>query len=275
MFTKIRKNVSFITAFGIFLMLMGPFLPVVRIANENINMLENNGFLIVLLAAICIILVLLNKTFYTVVPAIFTLVFMFDFVVKTSNKLEQINQTYNYYVSFNYGLVVTIFGSLIVLISVLLDNEKIKALIKNMVENAKIKLKTKEVFNKDGIKGNKLVVTIGNNKEKIKNMKLNEKINTKIIKQKAANIKGNVLTKISNRKKLSISKFKEEKKIEQAIEKNHENFNYNIVSSINNEPAKTKFDMTKWIINNVSCTNCGAVIKNNDTHCFLCDCKVK
>jgi len=271
---KERKNIPLII--GITLIFIGSLLPSIKIAQENISFLKENGPITIILVLIMFVLLKLDRKKLIIVPSIISLGITIKFIIDNKIRLKQINEMYNCYADFKYGLLIIITGNIILLLTIILTKINIKTLkeiiYKFVVKTkettykfiTKIKSKNKKTINpskieklnkkeskqkitsetsKDGkIKFNKIVVKVENKpKESIK-----EKLNLFVLKHK--------LKKIS-KKKISITKYKEEK------------------------TKKTYYipviDIKKWTRNDICCANCGATISTNSEYCFLCDCKIK
>lgn len=270
---KKRTNIPLII--GIILLLVGSFLPSIKIADENINFIKEAGPIIIILAAIMIILLKLDKKLIISIPSILSIGIIIKFITKNTARLKTIRDTYKCYTGFQYGLTVMMIGNILIIIALILTLTNFKTIfnkvkeileiIKEKLSNIKIKkpsiikpaliekISKKEnkkkittETTKDGkIKFNKITVKVDN---KEKPTKLKEKLNLFILKHR--------LKKIS-KKKLSITKYKEEP-----------------------VPQKTTYyvpriNIRKWTRNNVCCINCGATIKSTSEYCFLCDCKIK
>lgn len=279
---KEKKNLLLII--GMILLLIGTLLPAIRIAQENISFIKENGIITIVLVLIMFILLKLDKKILITVPSILSLAVITKFIMSNINRLNQINKMYNCYAKFQYGIIIMILGNIIILSILIKENIKIEAIKQRIIDKKqkqninkleklkskkerKIKQiekqKTKQITpsiieklskkqdkkkiltetTKDGkIKYNKIIVKVNNEKRQ----SLKEKISNLILKLR--------LKKIS-KKKLSISKYKEEK------------------------PTRTYYipsiNIRKWTRSNISCSNCGATINSNSEYCFLCDCKIK
>lgn len=279
---KEKKNLLLII--GMILLLIGTLLPAIRIAQENISFIKENGIITIVLVLIMFILLKLDKKILIAVPSILSLAVITKFIMSNINRLNQINKMYNCYAKFQYGIIIMILGNIIILSILIKENIKIEAIKQRIIDKKqkqninkleklkskkerKIKQiekqKTKQITpsiieklskkqdkkkiltetTKDGkIKYNKIIVKVNNEKRQ----SLKEKISNLILKLR--------LKKIS-KKKLSISKYKEEK------------------------PTRTYYipsiNIRKWTRSNISCSNCGATINSNSEYCFLCDCKIK
>ena len=243
---------------GIILMIIGLFLPSIRIANENINFLKETGILPLLLVAAMAILLKLQKKEFIYIPSAILLVVIVKFIVTNINRLKQINNLYGSYAEYQYGLVVLIIGNVLVITALtiqLLNTYGILSTIKEKLASKKQKehkiIKTKEKnkklmqeTTKDGkIKFNKITVKVEN------------KMPKQTLKSKIMNIKLKKKTK-----KLSITKFDNEK-----IQTNKKLITTTV-------PV---IDIQKWTRSSICCSNCGATVKTTSDYCFLCDCKIK
>ena len=96
---------------------------------------------------------------------------------------------------------------------------------------------------KDGkIKYNKIVVKVD---KKVSNKSFKEKFEDLILRLKIKKVL---------RKKISISKYRDDKTKKYYI---------------------PTIDIKRWTRNSVCCVNCGATVNSNSEYCFLCDCKIK
>ena len=267
---KNKKNIPLII--GMILIFLGTLLPSIRIANENINFIKENGILTIILVAIMYILLKLDKKTLITVPSILSLSLIIKFIIDNKERLNKIKETYNCYANFKYGLAVMIIGNIIVLLSTIIpiiNKEKLKEktiLIKDTIREKLKQIKNKKITpsiiekiakkenkkkistetTKDGkIKYNKIVVKV-DNKPKQERKSIKEKLSLFVLKTR--------LKKIS-RKNISITKFNEQKKQK----------TYYI----------PKINIKKWTRNDICCINCGATVKSTSEYCFLCDCKIK
>lgn len=270
---KNKINIPLIT--GIVLIMIGSFLPSIKIADENISFLKETGPILIILAAIMLILIKLDKKILISIPSILSIGIIVKFMTNNTSRLKTIRDTYKCYTGFQYGLTVMMIGNILILISILLTLANIKTII-NMLKTTLEKIKEKlskikkpqikkiniikpsliEKLNKkenkkkivtettkDGkIKYNKITVNVSN---KLKPTKLKEKINFLILKYR--------IKKIS-RKKISITKYNEEKQTKYCV---------------------PRINIKRWTRNNICCLNCGATVKSTSEYCFLCDCKIK
>ena len=270
---KRKLNIPLII--GIVLILIGSFLPSIKIADENINFIKESGPIIIILTAIMAILLRLDKKILISIPSILSIGIIIKFMTNNSNRLKTIRETYKCYTGFQYGLSVMMIGNILILISIILtitNFTTIVSILKNILEKVieKIKnikpkkIKTTNIIKpklieklskkenknkitsettKDGkIRFKKITVNV-NNKEKT--TKLKEKLNLFILKHR--------IRKIS-KKKIAITKYNEEKKTTYYI---------------------PRINIKKWTRNNICCINCGATVSENSEYCFLCDCKIK
>lgn len=267
---KNKKNIPLII--GMILIFLGTLLPSIRIANENINFIKENGILTIILVAIMYILLKLDKKTLITVPSILSLSLIIKFIIDNKERLNKIKETYNCSANFKYGLAVMIIGNIIVLLSTIIpiiNKEKLKEktiLIKDTIREKLKQIKNKKITpsiiekiakkenkkkistetTKDGkIKYNKIVVKV-DNKPKQERKSIKEKLSLFVLKTR--------LKKIS-RKNISITKFNEQKKQK----------TYYI----------PKINIKKWTRNDICCINCGATVKSTSEYCFLCDCKIK
>lgn len=259
-----NKN-NIIIVIGIILVLLGSMLPSIRIAQENISFLKENGILMILLSAAMFLLFKLNYKELLYIPSVLSITIIIKFLIDNTDRLRQINKLYNCYAAYQYGIVVMILGNILIISIItieLLNPEKIKTItikIKTITTKIKeiiniIKQKTRQIkekmlekklhatheTTKDGkIKFNKIIVKC--DKPEKKKISLKQKIQTR---------------KILN-KNLSISKYNEEK---------NQSYKTYEIPTIN---------IQKWTQSNICCSNCGATVKTTSEYCFLCDCKIK
>lgn len=267
-----NKNIPLII--GMTMLFAGSFLPSIKIAQENISFIKENGSLIIILIAIMVILLKLDKKTLITIPSTLSLTIIIKFIIDNKTRLQQIIETYNCYAKFQYGLILMIISNIIIILTILLPlinietiKEKLRSIILNQKEKHNEKKQSKQQIKqsltpsliekltkkenkiskettKDGkIKYNKIVVKVDKPiKEK---QTLKQRISDTILKLK--------IKKISI-KKLSVTKYNEET-----------NKKTYYIPTIN---------IKKWTRSNISCINCGATIKTNSEYCFLCDCKI-
>lgn len=285
----IKKTKNLPIILGIILVFVGSFLPSIRIAQENINFIKENGPLIIILVSIMVILVKFNKKELISVPSLLSLALIIKFTLDNKLRLKEINEKYNCFAGFKYGIVVMIIGNIIILATLILSipnlKEKKETVTKKAKETTKIvkdktKQTTKIVKNKakdikEKTKQNKLTVAAiekmskKESKQKIakettKDGKIQynkivvkvEKPTKKKFSEKFDNLLLKLRIKKITRKKLSIARYNDEK------------------------PAKKTYyiptiNIRKWTRNEVCCINCGATVSENSEYCFLCDCKIK
>lgn len=274
----IKKTKNLPIILGIILVFIGSLLPSIRIAQENINFIKENGPLIIILVSIMIILVKFNKKELISVPSLLSLALIIKFTLDNKLRLKEINEKYNCFAGFKYGIVVMIIGNIIILATLILSipnlKEKKETVTKKAKETTKIvKEKAKDI--KEKTKQNKLTVAAiekmskKESKQKIakettKDGKIQynkivvkvEKPTKKKFSEKFDNLLLKLRIKKITRKKLSIAKYNDEK------------------------PAKKTYyiptiNIRKWTRNEVCCINCGATVSENSEYCFLCDCKIK
>lgn len=255
-----KRNFSLIL--GIIILLVGSFLPTIKIANENISFIKETGILMLILIGIIFILYNLKKEKLIILPSLIVMYTIIKFILDNQNRLENIKKTYNCYAKFEYGIPVMLIGNIVILLTLLLTTinyNKIIVFIKEKILIIKEKInnkKTKKELNKNIIKEEKTYNGI------IKYKKLVIKLNNK--KQKTniiEKIKEILKIKRIKNKNLSITKFKNEYKTEQT--KKIVKYNIPVI------------DITKWTRNDICCINCGATISSKSEYCFLCDCKIK
>lgn len=259
---------------GMILIFIGSLMPSIKIAQENINFIKENGSLIIILVASMFILLKLNKITLISIPTTLSVAIIIKFINDNKERLQKITQQYNCYADFKSGLAIMLMGNIIIIITILitqLDLKKIKEKTKEKYKNSKKtitnkiekinnkeKNKIKHETTKDGkIEYNKITIKCENKKEK--NSTIKEKIKELILKLRLKKIR---------HKKLSITKYKEEK-IQENIEKNNKQNNKKKIY------YKPVINIKKWTRNDVCCINCGATVKTTSEYCFLCDCKIK
>lgn len=278
------KKKDLLLILGMIIISVGLFLPSIRIANENISFLKENGCLMVIIVLIMFILYMLNKKELMIFPSFVSVFFIVKFIVNNKNRLNEINELYNCYANFKYGLLVMLVGCLFIILTILvglINYNHVGCFLHDVFVNRLVKLKnnvvlffkrfnksclaslrTKKELNKDivvqeknddgVIKYNKMVVKLNNVKGKQRKsvwVKLSEIISSLKIRR------------VSN-KNLSISKF-------------NNDYRDNIVHKKVSTYKVPFIDIRRWTRNDVCCVNCGATVSSNSEYCFLCDCKVK
>ena len=263
-----NKN-NIIIIIGIVLIALGAFLPAIRIAAENINFIKENGYLILILVASMGILLKLNYKQLLYIPSILSLIIIFKFIIDNKQRLQQINELYNCYASYKYGLFIMILGNIIILTIITMQllnievlNNKIEQIKESLtkIKNEKLEKPKDEKLEttKDGkIKFNKITVKCNNDVENNKKQLKQELAKKESLKDKIEKLKTKIEIKKYARKKLSISQFSEKR---------------DVVSYKRNIPT---IDIQRWTTNDICCTNCGAKVHTTSEYCFLCDCKIK
>ena len=273
---KNTKNLPIII--GIILVLIGSLLPSIKIAQENINFIKENGPLIIILVSVMIILLKFEKKELITVPSILSLALVIKFTLDNKLRLKEINEKYNCFAGFKYGLVVMIIGNILILVSLILSipnlkekKELLKNKLKEIIEKIKEKIKnikpkqhklTAQLIEKISKKESKQKITKETTKDgKIKFNKIIVKVDKrprekKTLKEKLDDLLLKLRIKRITSKKLSIARYKDEK------------------------PAKKKnyiptLNIRKWTRDEICCVNCGATVKSTSEYCFLCDCKIK
>ncbi len=257
-----NKN-NIIIIIGIVLIALGAFLPAIRIASENISFIKENGYLMIILVAAMAILLKLNYKQLLYIPSILSLIIVFKFIIDNKQRLQQINELYNCYASYKYGIGIMVLGNILILTIITMQllnidvlNNKIEQ-IKETLNNIK-EPKAKKETTKDGkIRFNKITVKCSNNLENNKKQLKQEIAKKETLKDKIEKLKTKIEIKKYAKKKLSISQFSEEKEAT--------NYKKNIPS----------IDIQRWTTNDIYCTNCGAKVHTTSEYCFLCDCKIK
>lgn len=259
---KNKNNV--IIVIGIILILLGSLLPSIRIAQENISFIKENGSLIIILVAAMFLLFKLNYKQLLYIPSILSIIIIIKFIIDNYDRLKKITELYNCYASYKYGIVVMIIGNILILSMItleILDVEKLKKLKeKTSVIKEKV-LETKELAKKNTKTVKEKIIQSKPIKQTTKDGKIRfNKITVKVDKPtKPSKIKA-TLNKIKIKNKnneLSISKYQENK-----ITK-HTTYEIPVI------------DIKKWTQSDICCSNCGATVHTTSEYCFLCDCKIK
>lgn len=270
-----KKNILIIA--GMILIFVGALLPSVRIAQENISFIKENGSLIIILVAATFILLKLNQEKLIVIPSIISIYIIIKFIIDNNSRLNEIKQLYNCYAAFQYGIIVMILGNLIILTILTME----------ILKNINFKTKTKEL--KEKIENSKEIVikNIQNIKEKlnydhiIEKISINKKVSYETskdgkisfkkitvkcdkpakkkltLKERINEIKIKLLQKKILKRKLSISRYKDEEI------NTPKTYNIPVI------------DIQKWTNSDICCSNCGATVHTTSEYCFLCDCKIK
>ena len=273
---KNTKNLPIIL--GIILVVIGSLLPSIKIAQENINFIKESGPIIIILASVMILLLKFDKKEIIAVPSLLSIALIIKFTLDNKLRLKEINEKYNCFAGFKYGLVVMIIGNIIILVTLILSipnlKDKKKVLTDKTKEKAQlIKEKTKTLkekapklniakIEKISKKESKQKITSETTKDgKIKYNKIIVKVDKnakekKTFKQKLDDLLLKLRIKRVTRKRLSIARYHD------------------------NKPAKKTYyiptiNIKKWTRNDICCINCGATIKSTSEYCFLCDCKIK
>ena len=252
-----KKNI--LLYIGFILILVGLFLPSIRIAHENVSFIQEAGLLPLFLVVAMIILLRLEKKEFIVIPSTIMIVIIFKFILKNIPLLKQINDLYGSYVKYQYGLFVLIAGNILILVSLLfslLELEDIKERVNDYklrkIEKAENTEKVSKGTSKDGkIKYNKVVVKVENTENLMNKFQ--------IFKVKKAN------------KNLSISKFDDTKETSK-VDRTYEATPAPVVKGPN---TVSVIDIQKWTRGSICCSNCGATVLTTSEYCFLCDCKIK
>lgn len=264
-----KKNNKLIIL-GIITVFIGALLPSIQIAQENINFIKENGPLIIVLLSVMILLLKFEKKELISVPSILSIALVIKFTLDNKLRLKEINEKYNCFAGFKYGLVVMIIGNILILLSLILTIPNLKEKKEKMIEttkekanNIKVKHKlTPSLIKKMSKQDSKNKVTKGTTEDgKIKYNKLTVKVEKdtkekKTFKQKLDDLLLKLRIKKISRKKLSIAKYNEEKPAKKTC----------YIPTIN---------IRKWTRNEICCINCGATVSENSEYCFLCDCKIK
>lgn len=242
-----NKN-NIIIVIGIILILLGSLLPSIRIAQENISFIKENGMLIILLVAAMFLLFKLNYKQLLYIPSILSIIIIVKFITDNYDRLKTITEQYNCYASYQYGIVVMILGNILILSIItleILNFDKIKEIKETVQEKTELlKESTKNI--KEKIKESKPI------KQTTKDGKI------KFIKRTIKVDKPKKQFKIKKMKQqLSLSKYDENKIIKQTTYE---------IPTINIE---------KWTRSDICCSNCGATVHTTSEYCFLCDCKIK
>lgn len=271
-----KKN-NMLIILGIIIVFIGTLLPSIQIAQENINFIKENGPLIIVLLSVMILLLKFEKKELISVPSILSIALVIKFTIDNKLRLKEINEKYNCFAGFKYGLVVMIIGNILILLPIILSIPNLKEKKEKIIETTKVKAKsikektrniktkhklTPSLIQKMSKKDSKNKVSKGTTKDgKIKYNKLIVKVekNTKekkTFKQIIDDLLLKLRIKKISSKKLSIARYNEEKPTKKTL----------YIPTIN---------IRKWTRNEICCINCGATIKSNSEYCFLCDCKIK
>lgn len=287
---------------GLLIVIIGTFLPSIKIAMENISFIKENCGITLVLILISLILFILNKEDYIAVSSSLFIYLVIKFLIDNKIRLDQIMEVYNCYAKYRYGLLVILIGNIVVILTVFVSKFDIVNLFKRFVMKvclffSKVFQKVagffKNIFSKEKIIGlfgkikKSLFKLFGLVKSfvfkivsKIKCSRIkvvNEKTKDLSISYRKMTVKCNrresffsrlkfffIKFRIKKaRRKISISSYSEERpKI------HHKNGNFKVYSKYN-------FDIRRWTRSNVCCANCGATISTTSDYCFLCDCKIK
>jgi len=282
---KDKKNIKYMI--GIIIIFIGTLLPAIRIAQEKISFLKDNGPLMIILVGIMFLLIKLEKKEFITIPSIMSVVLIIKFLFDNENRLKQINTMYNCYAKFQYGLVVILIGNLILLISLIIEYINFKKL-NDKINTLKIKHKEKNKIKQEKIKTKK--------QTKLEKQKQNKKVLTPSIIQKL--VKKQETKKITkettqdgkikfNKITVKVDKPKEKQKLKERIEnlilklklKKISRKKISLTKYHDTEPIKKTYyiptiNIQRWTRDNVSCINCGAKVNTNSEYCFLCDCKI-
>lgn len=127
---KVLKYKSDIIAYiGSILMIVGTILPIVKIDNMYKNFIGENGRLVVVLALLGMILYLFKVGFFSFIPAIGSLVIVYLFYNDINERMVNLNKYIPNSASYEIGLYIIIGGSILLLISSIInffDSKKYK-----------------------------------------------------------------------------------------------------------------------------------------------------
>ena len=252
---KNKNNV--IIVIGIILILLGSLLPSIRIAQENISFIKENGSLIIILVAAMFLLFKLNYKQLLYIPSILSIIIIIKFIIDNYDRLKKITELYNCHASYQYGIVIMIMGNILILSMItleILDIDKLK-ILKEKVQEKKELVKEKTNNVKEKIIQSKPIKQTTKD-GKIRFNKLTVKVDKPVKPSKIKTTISKIKTKKSN-KNLSISKYQENK-----ITK-HTTYEIPVI------------DIKKWTQSDICCSNCGATVHTTSEYCFLCDCKIK
>ena len=84
---KNKNNV--IIVIGIILILLGSLLPSIRIAQENISFIKENGSLIIILVAAMFLLFKLNYKQLLYIPSILSIIIIIKFIIDNYDRLKK------------------------------------------------------------------------------------------------------------------------------------------------------------------------------------------
>ena len=136
-----KKN-NMLIILGIMTVFIGALLPSIQIAQENINFIKENGPLIIILLSVMIILLKFEKKELISVPSILSIALVIKFTIDNKLRLKEINEKYNCFAGFKYGLVVMIIGNILILLSIILSIPNLKEKKEKIIETTKEKAKT-------------------------------------------------------------------------------------------------------------------------------------
>ena len=136
-----KNNIKYMI--GIMILFIGTLLPSIKIAQENISFLKENGILTIILVGIMFTLIKLEKKQFIIIPSTFSLVVITKFIIENQERLNKIIETYNSYAKFRYGLLVMIIGNIILITSLIIEYIDYKTL-KEKISNIIQKLQTKK-----------------------------------------------------------------------------------------------------------------------------------
>lgn len=265
-----NKN-NIIIVIGIILVFLGSLLPSIRIAQENISFLKENGILMILLAAAMFSLYKINYRELLYIPCVLSLTIIIKFIIDNMGRLEQINIQYNCYAAYQYGLAVMILGNILILTIITME-------IMNLKKIEKLLNKTKEITKTINIKTKAIIEKTKTNAKNIKEKILEKKLHATHETTKDGKIKFNKITVKCDKPK----KIKQKKSIKQIIQtKRIKNKNLAISKYNDNKNQTYKtcevptINIQKWTQSNICCSNCGATVNSTSEYCFLCDCKIK
>ena len=273
---NMKKN-DFKYILGIIVIFIGTFLPAIRIAQENVSFLKDNGPFMIILVGIMFLLIKLEKKEFISIPSIMSVASIIKFIFDNGNRLNQINLMYNCYAKFQYGLVVIILGNLILLISLILEFVDFNCL-NNKINEFKRKFSSFFKKSKEKVSVNKKLLTPALI-EKISKKESRKKISSETTSD--GKIKFNKITvKVDNKfkEKLSfsdrLSNLLLKLRLKRISRKRISLTHYHDVEAKKSIRYVPTISIQRWTRDNVSCINCGAKINSNSEYCFLCDCKI-
>ena len=75
-----KNKINIFLIIGITIVFIGTLLPAIRIANENISFLKDNGPIIIILSAIMVVLYKLEKKEFIFIPSLLSVLLIIKFI---------------------------------------------------------------------------------------------------------------------------------------------------------------------------------------------------